>query len=949
MLTTRRALAPLTFLAATIVALTCLAASGPQANATAAQAAPLSAAIPMDTQITKGKLPNGLTYYIRTNKEPQNRAELRLVVNAGSNLEEEDQRGLAHMVEHMAFNGTTNFPGQEIVSFMQAIGMQFGAHVNAYTSFDETVFQLQIPTDRPIVVDRSMQVLEDWAHNVTFNPALVDKERGVITEEWRLGLGAGERLQKQQFPVLLAGSRYADRQPIGSMDVIRNFKVERLKQFYNDWYRPDLMGIVAVGDFDKTAIENLIKQHFGPLTNPANERPRPSFAVPDHAGTTYAIATDKEVTQTTISVYNLLPFELQATNGDYRRYIVENLYGELLSSRLNDISQKPDAPFLAAEGNHGLLVRLKFESSLNAAVKEDGIEQGLDALITEAQRIQRYGFTATELEREKQNLLRGYEQLFTEKDTHESHTLAEEYIRNFLQQEPLPGIQYEYEMHKQFLPGVTLAEINDLAKAWTADKSRVVVVSAPEKPGLAVPNAAKLAAVIKTASTRDTKPYVDTVASAALMDKMPVPGAVVKTTTKAGLGLTEWDLSNGAKVVLMPTTFKEDEVVFRAFAPGGTSLASDQDFVPAATADQVVYRGGLGKFSLSDLGKLLAGKVAIVQPSIGDLDQGLSGGGSRKDLETIFQLINLSFTAPRADQSMFNVLTSQLKSMLVNQNATPEFAFEEAKRMALTQDHPRARPLTAGMVDEMSLDRSMAFYKARFADASAFTFVFVGSFDLPTIKPLVEQYLGSLPSTHAHETWRDVGIHPPKGVVTKRVEKGIEPKSQASIVFTGPFEWDPMARIAIRAMGDMLDGALRLSLREQLGGTYSVGVNTNTSKYPRQEFSVEIEFGCAPDRTDDLIKTVFKEIDDLKANGPSQQQIDDAKQLLNREFETNSKQNIYLRSEIAEAYEYGEPVEDVFTQPQLFSQLTMQMVQDAAKKYLDTNNYVQVTLFPEKK
>jgi zinc protease len=946
---TRGALAPLTFLAATVVALTCLAARAPQATAAAGQTASLDARIPLDSAITTGRLANGLKYYLRTNKEPQNRAELRLVVNAGSNLEEDDQRGLAHMVEHMAFNGTKHFPKQDVVAFMQAIGMQFGAHVNAYTSFDETVFQLQIPTDRPIFIDKAMQILQDWSHDVTFDPAIVDKERGVITEEWRLGLGAGERLQQKQFPVLLAGSRYADRQPIGKMDVIQNFKVERLKQFYQDWYRPDLMGIVAVGDFDKTAMENLIKQNFGSLTNPPKERPRQVFDVPDHPGTTYAVATDKEMTQTTVGIYNLLPFQVQLTNRDYRRYIVENLYGELLAARLAELGQRPDAPFLAAAANHSLLVRTKNESSLNALVKEDGIDRGLDALVTEAQRISRFGFTATELERQKQNLLRGYEQLNTEKNTHESKTLAEEYIRNFLQQEPLPGIQYEYDMHKQFLPGVTLEEINALARTWTADKSRVVVVSAPEKPGLAVPDAAKLAAVIKTAAARDTKAFVDTVSSATLMDTAPTPGAVVKTNSKSGLGLTEWELANGVKVVLMPTTFKEDEVVFRGFAPGGNSLASDQDFISAATADQVVFRGGLGKFSLNELSKVLAGKVALVQPQIGDSDQGVSGGGSRQDLETIFQLIYMTFTQPRADPDMFNLMTGQLKSVLANQTATPEFVFEQAKTAALTQNHPRARPLTADMISQMSLDKSMAFYKERFADASGFTFVFVGSFDLATMKPLVEKYLGSLPSTYKHETWKDVGIRAPRGIVTKRVEKGIEPKSQAAIIFTGPFEWDPMERIAMRAMTDMLEGALRLSLREQLGGTYSVGVTPNTTKIPRPEYSVEIEFGCAPDRTDSLIKTVFKEIEDLKANGPSQQQINDAKTLMTREFETNSKQNLYLRSQIAQKYAFGEPVEDVFTTPQLFSRLTAAMVQEAAKKYLDTNNYVQVTLFPEKK
>ena len=913
-----------------------------------AASAPLAAPIPVDPQITTGRFANGLRYYIRANKKPEKRAELRLVVNAGSILEERDQSGLAHFVEHMAFNGTKHFPKQETVKFLESIGMRFGPSVNAFTSFDETVYMLEVPTDKPEVLDKAFLILEDWAHNVSFDPAEIDKERGVITEEWRLRRGAGARMQDKQLPILLKGSRYAERLPIGDMEVIQSFKHERLKKFYTDWYRPELMAVVAVGDFDKAAIETLVRNHFGSIPKSAATKLRPAYNVPPQPGTLFAIATDKEASSTSVAVYSKMPARDQTTVGAYRRQIVERLFSGMLSQRFAEIAQKPDAPFLGASAGRGQFVRTEEVSTLSAGVKEDGIERGLEALFTEGERVVRFGFTETELERQKRNIMRGLERAVAEKENQPSAPLADEYTRNFTDKEPIPGIEYEAALHARFLPEITLAEINALAKDWVPDRNRVVMVNAPEKSGLTIPDEGKLTAVIASAVKKDLTAYVDAVGTQPLLDAPPTPGAITRTSTKDAYGITEWELSNGVKVVLKPTNFKEDEVLFRAFSPGGTSLASDQDFVAASTAAQVISRSGLAKFSAVDLQKMLTGKVASARPFISDTDEGLQGSASRKDLDTMFQLIYLTFTQPRADPAMFNVITAATRSALANQKASPDFAFAEALNDILTQKHPRGRLMSLELVDEMNLDKSLTFYKDRFSDASDFTFVFVGSFTPDQLKPLVEQYLAALPATHRKETWKDVGLKRPTGVIEKRVDKGLEPKSRAQLVFSGPFQYDQVQRVAIRAMAQALEVRLRESLREDLGGTYSVSASANYSKIPREEFSVTIGFGCSPDRTDELVKSVFTEIEGFKANGPTDKQVADVKETFLRDQETNMKQNGYLLTQIAVRYEYQEDLDSLFNMDAFYNKIDAAMIRDAARLYLKADNLVKVTLFPEK-
>jgi zinc protease len=940
----------LTVTFALITAASYLFAPKQYAAAVSLQSAALSQPMPVDPEITIGKFSNGLRYYIRKNKKPEKRAELRLVVKAGSILEDDDQQGMAHMVEHMAFNGTKNFPKQDLVQFIESLGMRFGADLNAYTSFDETVYMLQVPTDKLEVMDRALLILEDWAHNVTFDAAEIEKERGVVMEEWRIRRGAGERMLSKIWPIMLKGSRYADRIPIGKPEIIQGGKPERLKQFYADWYRPDLMAVVAVGDFDKSSVEKLITNHFSGIPAVKNPKPRTEYDVPDHPGTDYAIVTDKEMTATTVEIDNTLPGSEQGSVGVYRQKIVNRLFSLMFGARFSELAQKPDSPLLfAGVGRGSFLSRSKDQASLFSQVKEGAIERGLDTLLGEMERVSRFGFTATELDRQKQTVLRNYERNVMEKENRLASSRADEYVRNFLQNETLPSAEDEYSLHQRFLPEIKLEEINKLAKEWFPDRNRLVVVRAPEKAGSTIPDQSKLAEVIKAVPTKELKPYVDTIASATLLDSAPAPGSIVKTAKREAAGITEWELNNGVKVVLKPTTFRNDEILFRAFSPGGTSLVNDKDYIPATTAVQVVTAGGVGKFSAVDLRKLMTGKVASASPFIGELEEGLSGNSSRRDLETMFQLIYLRFTQPRADQTAFSVQATQAKNMLSNQSAIPEFAFSDALMKARYQNHPRRRFSTAEMVDEWNLDKSIAFYKDRFADASDFTFVFVGSFDEATIKPFVERYLASLPSIHRKETWKDIGVQLPSGVIEKKVEKGIEPKSLNAIVFSGPFEHDQAHRVAIRAMSDVLQTRLLETIREELGGTYSIGASPSYQRIPKSEYSIMIQFGCSPDRADDLVKRVFQEIEKLKTQGPTEKQVTDEREALLRDFETSSKVNSYLLGQIALRYQAGEDPALLWNVPEYYKKVDAAMIQQAAKTYLNTNNYVKVTLAPEKK
>ena len=903
--------------------------------------------LPFDSTITKGRLENGLTYYIKENKHPEDRAILRLAVNAGSVLEDPDQLGLAHFVEHMGFNGTKNFKKHELVDYLESIGMKFGPEVNAYTSFDETVYMLDVPTDSAEIIEKGFQILEDWAHNVSFDDDEIDKERGVIVEEWRLGRGARARVMDKQYPVIFKNSVYAERLPIGKMEIVKNFKHNTLRRFYHDWYRPDLMAVVAVGDFNKDMIEKLIKKHFSKIQNPSPERERKYYRVPDNKGTLYTINTDPELTRSGINIYFKRKLKTETTLRDYRESIIENLYNGMLNERLRELSQKPDPPFLYAYSAEGRFIRTEDIYMLSAAVKDGGIKKGLEAVLTEAERVKRFGFTESELKRQKKALLSFIVRAYKERDKTESSGLASEYIRNFLYDEPVPGIAYEYEANKNLLPGITLEEVNKLSDELITENNRVVTVSAPEKKDVPVPAKEQLDAIFKKVDKSKISAYKDMVEDIALLDKIPSGSKVVEEKNYDELGLTEWKLENGIKVVLKPTDFKNDEILFRGISEGGSSLVPYDEYIPAVTAANLINQSGVGKFNETELRKMLAGKVVSVQPYIGELSEGIRGSASPKDLETMFRLIYLYFTRPRLDSSAYLSYTSKLKSYLANRSLSPGAAFGDTLEVTLANYNPRRMPWTEKTLDEMNPVESLDIYKTRFADASDFTFVFVGNFDKDKIKPLIETYIGGLPSIRRSEHWKNLNIIPPKGVIEKEVRKGIEQKSTVNITFTGPYDWSLQNDFEMESMARVLDIKLREVLREDKGGTYGVGVRARPQKIPNKEYSITVMFGCSPERVTELVNTMFKVIDSLKSVPVADIYLTKIKEIQRRDWEVSKKKNNFWLNTLTDFYFYGYSLSELMKIEERINGLNKESIMKSASKYLNENNFVKVVLLPK--
>jgi zinc protease len=904
--------------------------------------------LPVDPNVTVGKLPNGVSYYIRVNKKPEARAELRLAVNAGSVLEDEKQLGLAHFVEHMAFNGTKNFEKHELINYIESVGMRFGADLNAYTSFDETVYMLTVPTDTGTALEKGFQILEDWAHNVTFEAAEIEKERGVVIEEWRLGQGAEERMRDKYFPVLFRGSQYAVRLPIGTKQNLETFQHADLVRFYRDYYRPELMAIVAIGDFDKNRVEQMIKTRFGGIPATKNATSRKLFPVPDHDSTLIAITTDKEATISTVSVYYKLPLDQGNTIAHYRQMLVERLFSSMLNARLAELTQQANPPFLGASSAQGQLIRTKEAFFLSAATKDDEILRGLEAVLTEADRVQRFGFTASEVERAKQNSLRYMEAAHAEREKTESADYADEYVNAFLESEPIPGIDMELQLTRQLLPGITAQEVNALVQKWMTDKNRVIVVQAPEKEGVQVPTQAQILASFDKVKRATVTAYEDNVGADKLIEKLPAPGRVVSEKKIDAVGMTEWRLSNGARVLMKPTDFQADEIVMRAYSDGGSSLVTDKDYLSASFASALVSQSGFGAFNATQLTKALAGKVARVSPFIAEREEGVTGAASPRDLETMLQLTHLMMTDARRDSAAYASLKTRFAAVLENQSRDPESAFNDTLQVTLGQYHFRARPFTAAMLNEIDMERSLAIYHERFANAGDFTFIFVGNFSPDSIKPLIEQYIGSLPGSANKEKARDNGQRPPTGVIEKTVKRGVEPKSSTNIIFTGPFEFTLPNRLGLSLMTEVLDMRLRDVLREDLGGTYGVDIGSSSSREPIPQYSVSISFGADPQRLEALAKTVFEQIEKFKKEGPTAEELAKVKETQRREWETNLKRNGYWIGQIAARDRVGEPIADVLSFPQRLNTATAAMLQTAAQKYLRMDNYVRVSLVPER-
>ena len=903
--------------------------------------------LPIDTKVVMGKLENGVNYYIRENKKPEKRAELRLVVNTGSVLEDDNQQGLAHLLEHMAFNGSEHFEKQELVDFLELVGMRFGPDLNAYTSFDETVYILQIPTDSLELVETAFQILEDWAHGLKLDEEEIDKERGVVIEEWRLGRGAEARMRDKQFPILFKGSKYANRLPIGKKAVVDTCHYETLRKFYRDWYRPDLMAVVAVGDFDVDWVESLISTYFNRLIPPEKMRTRETFPVPGHEETLFAIATDREATVSRVAVYYKQPLQEEKTVGDYRRNIVHNLYNEMLNQRLDELKRQADSPFLYGYSHQGQFVRSGEVYILMAGVQDNGIEKGLDALLTEAKRVDQFGFTSTEMERAKKELLRWIENAYDERDKTESRSFTWEYVRHYLTKEPIPGIEYEYELYGKFLPTIELEEVNQLAREWLTEYNRVIMVNAPEKEEVTVPDEEQLLQVFINIENTALTPYEDTALDQPLVSQIPIASEITSESYLDDLDLYKWELANGVRVLLKPTDFKNDEILFSAYSPGGHSLVAVEDHVAGMDAADVVRECGVGSFSFIELEKLLAGKRVRVSPYIHELYEGFSGSASPQDMETMFQLIYLYFTVPRQDSTAFLAYKERLRGFLENRSARPESAFRDTIKVTLSQHHPRRRPWSVELLEEMNLEMSYTFFQDRFADAGDFSFIFVGNFDLEVIRSFVETYLGGLPAINREESWQDVGVDYPKGIIEKVLRKGMEPKSMTQVRFTGDFEWNSKNRYVLSSMIHAFRIKLREVLREDMGGTYGVGIWGSPSHYPEEEYDIGIVFGCDPERVEELTDVVFMQIDSLKTIRLTEVYLNKVKEAQRRERETNLKENKFWLN-ILKSYDmHGENLSDILRYDELVESLTLEDIQKAAQKFFNVENYVQVTLFPE--
>jgi len=909
----------------------------------------LSNEIPTTDKVLKGKLDNGLTYYIRQNSRPENRVELRLAVNAGSILEDDDQLGLAHFLEHMAFNGTENFEKNELVSILQSAGVRFGAHLNAYTSFDETVYMLRLPTE-DTTLEKGFQILEDWAGGLTLDEEEIDNERGVVIEEWRRGQGAQQRMRDEYFPVLFYNSQYAERLPIGTKDVLENFDYVTLSNFYEDWYRPDLMAVVVVGDVDPAEVEQEIKERFSDLKAPEQAKERTVFDVPDHQDTKVVVVTDPEETYNRIVIYNKKEgaSESERIIDDYRQTVVQSLFTGMLNERLAELTQQADPPFMYASGGIGSVIRTKDAFNLYTVVPENGISQGLRSVLEQTEKVRQFGFTQSELDRYKQQMITRYEKAYNEREKTESEQYAGEYVRNFLQDEPIPGITFEFEFMKKHLPGITLEEVNELTDEWIKDENRVVVVMAPEKEGVEVPSEDEVRAILEEMKNAEVTAYEDEAVPDALMASLPQAAEITNEQVLEDIGVTEFTLDNGVKVVLKPTDFKADEILMSASSPGGHSLYDLDMYYSASNSGGIVAQSGVKDFSITVLDKYLADKNAGVSPYIGSLTEGFSGSSTPKDVETMLQLTHLYFTAPRQDLEAFQSYISKNKAIYANLLSNPQYYYQDKLSRILSQDHPRGGGYpTQEDWEKVEFEEAFAAYNDRFADSSDFTFFFVGNFDVEDMKTMTAQYLGSLPNIDREESWQDLGIRPPSGVVDEKVYKGTDPKSNVNIIFTGEFDYDRKEAYELNSLVQALNIKLIEEIREKKSGVYSIGASANPSKYPYEHYSIRIGFPCAPENVEDLTEAVFAEIKKVQENGPTEEDLKKVKETQRRDMETNLKENRYWLRTLQQAYFLDQDPTKVLDYEESINNLTVEGLKEVANKYFNFDSYVRVVLLPE--
>ncbi len=911
----------------------------------------LTSKLTIDPNVKIGKLSNGLTYYIRKNVKPEKKVQLRLAINAGSILEDADQQGLAHMMEHMNFNGSTHFPKNELVSYLQSIGVQFGADLNAYTGFDETVYILPIPTDDSLKVDKGFTILEDWAGNATLSVEEIDKERGVVLEESRLGKGANERMRNKYFPLLLNGSKYSERLPIGKDSILKNFKAESLIRFYKTWYRPNLMAVIVVGDIDPAYAEKEIIKHFSHFKNPANAKPRPKeIAIAERKVAASMVLTDKEQPRNILQVFNYVEKDKTiSTWNDYRESIIENLFNTIISQRFSEMTQQPNPPFIFGTATFGGFIR-GYRSFMNIALLNDRpVKDAIDALITGTESVKKYGVLPTELERAKSSLLNQIESAYKDKDKTESAELVGVYLNNFLTNSPAIGISDKTNFIKQILPTISLTEVNALTKRMETTQGKFSLLMASDKSKNPLPTDKELNALIDAAHLIPVKAYEEKAVAKTLLDKAPIAGKVVNETLNKALGTINWELNNGITISIKQTDFSNDEIKMDAWRWGGITKYPVEDKMNVTIATTAIQVMGIRDLSPTDLRKFLSGRTVSATPYLNPNDEGIEGSSSVKDFETFLQLVHLYFTQPRLDSSLFKGFISSQKSSIENMKANPNFYFADTLNKIQYKDHPWAPNFpSAADYDNINLARAFAIYKEIYGNAYGMHFTFVGNIDPIKAKPLIESYLGSLPGTAKEIKFNDVGLRPVKGLVEAYVNKGAAKQSRVTIIFSGESKYSLDESLKLDALTEVLNIKIIETLREQMSGIYGGGMRGSLINRPYNNYNITIGFPCGPENVDKLTTALFKILNDAIEKGIEQKDLDKVKETLKKQNQDRLTRNEFWLDALSKAFiEKDDPTWHLeYTQK--VDALTTNELQQLAKKYFDMKNYIKAVLNPEK-
>ena len=913
-----------------------------------AQQQPQMPPIPTDPNVRIGKLENGLTYYIRHNELPEDRANFYIAQKVGSILEEDNQRGLAHFLEHMCFNGTTNFPGKGIINWLETIGVKFGENLNAYTSIDETVYNIDnVPVIRDGIVDSCLLILHDWANDLTLAEAEIDNERGVIHEEWRQGQGAMMRMYEQALPKAFEGSKYGLRLPIGSIEVIDNFPYQALRDYYEKWYRPDQQGIIVVGDIDVDKVEAKIKELFSPIKMPANAAERKYEPVPDNKEPIVTIAKDKEQPTTMIYIWHKHPATPNEAKGNLG-YLVQNylfsMIESMMNARLEELRQSANPPFIAAAAQEAdfLLAKTTQAFAGLAISKEDGIPTAISTLVREIERARKFGFTASEYARAKADYLRSLESAYNERDKMKNDEYIQEYLNHFLDNEPIPGIETEYAIMNQLVPNIPVEAINSILPQLIKDENIVINVFGPDKEGMVYPTEEEILKVLKDTKAEEITAYVDKVSDEPLMKETPKAGKIVKTE-EGPFGSTALTLSNGVRVVIKNTDFKADEIIMSAFSPGGSSIFGTQEALQVRMLNEVIGLGGLGNFSNVDLEKVLAGKRAFIRPFIGSLSESLNGSCSPKDLETLMQLVYLSFTAPRMDDTAFESFKTRSKASMLNAEANPMTAFNDTLQHEMYGNHPMATRIKADMIDQIDYNRIMEMYNDRFKEAGDFTFLFVGNINLEEAKPLIETYLGGLPTINRKENFQDIKLDRRKGNHKNVFEKQLEtPKATVISVISGNCEYNLKNNLLMSMLSQTMDMVYTETIREKEGASYGVSTFGQISRYPKNEAVYQIVFNTDPAKREKMEQIVMTELQKVTQEGPRPEHLAKVKEFLLKKHTENAKENSYWTSQLTQYYWYNIDMNTNYEK--LVNEITAEDVKNFTKALLDQGNIIEVTM-----